>query len=1103
MKKKYTYKDLTKEIRSLRYFKELHSLLQSYSAPLNVRHLHGSLKSFTIAALWEEQARPLIIFAPDRKAAEDMYFDLSLAIDKEHLALLAEPEKTLHTSSEILTEPLVWLADGLSRMQTHPNTIAIAVPEIFSMIIPKPESINSSRIEIFKGQTLSRDELVMQLSLNGFERKDYVAMQGDIAVRGGIVDIFPVGWENPLRIEFWGDDVEALRCFDTLSQRSISEHKSVEFISNIFNEITETDHAALLDYINPESVIVIDEPDMLEQKEQMPSISVNFKTIFFNKLGNADVQVRSNPQPQIKSSIKSLNELIDNYFNKHGRIFLTAEGAIHLNRFRDMIENSGAIESEFRSEDALAPAPPKEITASIEWLDNSPSAGWELADSGLALFTEHQVFSRLRTRTERPSRAKSGGFTIKELKQLNIGDFVVHDDKGIGRFEGFKSITMGGAVNDCVRLAFADGDVLYVQINFIHKLQKYSSQEGNVPKLTKLGSGEWARKKAKTKKKLKDIARDLIKLYAMRKAQAGFAFHADTVWQKEFEASFIYEDTPDQATTTEEVKRDMESRTPMDRLVCGDVGFGKTEIAIRAAFKAVQSGKQVAVLVPTTVLAQQHYLSFSDRLENYPVKVAPLSRFVGTSTQKETLDKLETGRVDILIGTHRILSKDVKFKDLGLLIIDEEHRFGVGSKEKLRQLKATIDTLTLTATPIPRTLNFSLMGARDLSVIETPPRNRLPIYTEIMEWNNKEIVKAINREIERSGQVFFVTDKVGDIDKITRDLQMLMPTLRFGIAHGQMSTKELEKVMEKFVSKKLDVLVATKIVESGLDIPNANTIIINRAQNFGLAELYQLRGRVGRSNRQAFCYLLIPPVKTISTNTLRRLQAIEEFTDLGSGFQLAMRDMEIRGAGNLLGAEQSGMIIEIGFELFNKILDEAVSELREEEFAELFEGKLERKPRMFKNEDLVIDLDADAFIPPEYIQSDTDRFYFYKKMYNTVRFDELSAVVDELTDKYGKYPPNVKNLIFAVKLRIALLDTGFVKLTLKHSYLLVEFPPKENKEFYERALPVVMDFIQGDERCLLKQSDEKLELGVQLGRRDEAVEFVWRLKNLMLSEFSE
>ena len=738
----------------------------------------------------------------------------------------------------------------------------------------------------------------------------------------------------------------------------------------------------------------------------------------------------------------------------------------------------------------------------VHWLDTALSSGFYMPEHRLAYFVENEVFARARnSKSNNIKTAK--GITLRELKQLQIGDFIVHEDKGIGKFDGFQSIQIGGSHQDCLRMIFADNDILYVHLNYIHKIQKYSAAEGVLPRLSKLGSTEWIRKKDRTKRKLKDIARDLITLYAKRKMQKGFAFPLDTTWQKEFEASFIYEDTIDQAKTTNEVKKDMESEIPMDRLVCGDVGFGKTEVAIRAAFKAANAGKQTAVLVPTTILAQQHYFSFTDRINRYPVTVDVLSRFRTKIEQKKIIENLKENKIDILIGTHRILSNDIEFKNLGLLIVDEEHRFGVGAKEKLRQLKSNVDTLTLTATPIPRTLNFSLMGARDLSQMETPPRNRLPVETEINEWSIEYVSKIILKEIKRGGQVFVVNDKIMGLDKMMIDLQMALPSIRFAEIHGQMPPIHIEDVMQGFIEKKFDVLLATKIIESGIDIPNANTIIINNAQNFGLAELYQLRGRVGRSNIQAYCELLIPNTSHLPTKALRRLLAIEEFSDLGSGLQLAMRDLEIRGSGDLLGAEQSGFISEIGFELYQKVLEEAVTELKQEEFSNIFEDENKNQMPKFNNSEINIETEADAYFPPEYLEDDTERFNYYKSLFEVQSNSELKSLVNEIEDRFGKLPEQALELIFVVRLRVAALNTGFTRIQLKQNEIILEFPPQENNEYYDKVFPIVLETLQLFDDMQLSQTKNKLTLRKQLGNfeendieshRNEAIDFLWKLK---------
>ncbi len=1083
----------------LKFINELSEIIDSGKRQITVKTLSGSLKAITIAALWQKKKKNFLVIVPDVHDAEDWQQDIRLFINEENIAFLSEPLNKIHYSDEGIDENLAWLIDGLATLQKNDFSISIATPGILKIQIPKKDEIIKHRLTLAKGQSIDFLEFTNLLRMNGFDLKEFVNSQGDIAIRGGIVDIFPFGWDNPLRIEFFGNEIESIREFQPQSQRSITEHKQIEFLDNIYQPSRTVADSNIFDYLNDDTIVILDSPDTLESSIDDWTQVNKFRTLMINKLGEADVKVNSANQFQYHGSIKDFASELRRLAGMNIKLVLSAQGKIHLERFRELVENG--IEMPDNKDQTEMPylADAGKTHDSITWLDDTFTHGFLLTEEKLAVFTEHEIFDRYRTRTSRKGKTNGNGISLKELMQLKIGDYVVHIDKGIGKFDGFRSVKLGDSLQDCVKLLFAEGDILYVNLNYINKIEKYSAKEGVIPQLSKLGSSEWLRKKARTKKRLKDIARDLIKLYAERKKQPGYSFPADTIWQKEFEASFIYEDTPDQAQTTIEVKKDMESETPMDRLVCGDVGYGKTEVAVRAAFKAVQTGKQVAVLVPTTILAQQHYMTFVDRLSRYPVNIAVLSRFRSKKEQNVIVDKIKKSQIDILIGTHRLLSKDVGFQDLGLLIIDEEHRFGVGAKEKLRQLRTNVDTLTLTATPIPRTLNFSLMGARDLSIIETAPRNRLPVYTEIIEWNDKLIKNAVEKEIERKGQVFFVNDKIHDLEKIAHNLQNLLPSIRIAIAHGQMNTSELEKVMEKFLARKYDMLITTKIIESGIDIPNANTIFINFANNFGLAELYQLRGRVGRSNTQAYCYLIIPPVKTLSSNSLRRLQAIEEFTELGSGLQLAMRDMEIRGAGNLLGPEQSGYINEIGFEMYHKILDEAVNELKIEEFSDLFRDSSKIKNSSFDNEDILIELNTDAFLPGDYVTSETERFRFYKKLYHVRDNEGLKDIVEELKDRFGKLPQQAEELIFAVKMRIAALSSGFVKISIKHDTLIAEFPSESDKNYYDNIFPMVVEQIHSIATAKLIQQEKKLALEVKIVKRDEAVEIIWRIKRTVLS----
>ncbi|MFW5701525.1 MAG: DEAD/DEAH box helicase [Bacteroidota bacterium] len=729
MSKRAPLSGLLEDLSKHRFVKEIGKLIDRQNE-VSIKTLSGSVKCASIAALRKSISGPIFIITPGSKEAETWHHDLRLMLGEDKPALLSPPDRHMRFVSETRQENYTWLVEALSKLISDPDAIAIAPVTVAAMMLPAPDDVISNHSVIRKGQKIEFEDFVRRLTAEGFERKDYVSDEGDLAVRGGIIDIFPIGWDNPLRIEFWGDEIDSIREFNPISQRSIREHTEADFISKLFHSANTELSASITEYLDMNTICVFDSPEASESEDINKDLWSKFRNIFINPLGEADISVKTSPQPKFGESVRNLSKELRRIAAYGGRIYLCAEGKVHLSRLNDLVMNAVTMTDEDGDETDLAG--PQKTLDRIIWTPETPAAGFYIQESNVACFTEHQIFGRLRSRDRRKSKA-AGGITIRELKQLEIGDYVVHDDKGIGRFDGFETVKMGESVQDCARIIYDEDAVLYVHLNYINKLQKYSAQEGIAPKLSKLGSKEWLRKKSRTKKKLKDIARDLIKLYAQRKAQRGYEFPPDNVWQKELEASFVYEDTPDQAKSTEEVKGDMELRTPMDRLVCGDVGFGKTEVAVRAAFKAVQAGKQVAVLVPTTILAQQHYMTFLDRLHRYPVLVEVMSRFRSRKLQKEIIEKVEGGRVDILIGTHRILSKDINFRDLGLLIIDEEHRFGVAAKEKLRQMKISVDTLTLTATPIPRTLNFSLMGARDLSVIETPPRNRLPVKTEIIE----------------------------------------------------------------------------------------------------------------------------------------------------------------------------------------------------------------------------------------------------------------------------------------------------------------------------------------------------------------------------------
>ncbi len=1087
----------------------------------HVRGISGSLMAFVAAYALERRETQLLLVVADEDSAEKLRDDCALILG-DHEVCLFSSNISHHAKLLDMTAPIAQI-ETLQKLSRGERVLVVASAEALANPIPPPQSFvdRSFTLEVSKEYIFGK--LLDRLSVLGFERKDFVEEYGDFAVRGGILDIFPFVGDNPIRLEFWGDTVDSIREFDVLSQRSIRDLRSANIVANLEqNQVeTSTPSSSITDYFAANALVFLVEPDLIRKEleelaneQGRPVNSVQpvfdrlerFQRIYHSTFDtSAAIQFDSHVQPATNGSIKHLIEHVARLFSSNTDVYITCDTKEEATRIQELIEEElTSPDSAEPSEKAGASDLDQEDfegsgTTRVglrDWHSNISKclltetlhSGFIYPSAGVALFTEHEIFGRLKRRGLQRKRAFKG-FSSKEVQQLRRGDFVVHVDYGVGRFAGLHKIKIRGVEQEVMKVEYAEKDTLYVNLNFVNRVQKYSSQEGHVPTLTKLGSPDWERLKGRARKKIKDIARDLIKLYARRKHEQGFAFAPDAHWQKEMEASFMYEDTPDQASATLDVKKDMESLAPMDRLICGDVGFGKTEVAVRAAFKAVMDGKQVAVLVPTTILAQQHYNTFLDRLGRYSVRIESLSRFIPKKEQTVILNALKERKVDILIGTHRILSKDVEFKDIGLLVIDEEHRFGVASKEKLRQLRATVDTLTLTATPIPRTLQFSLMGSRDLSIINTPPRNRLPIITEIAPVDWKLIREAILKELHRGGQVYFIHDRVQNMDEMLAILEKHVPEARIHYAHGQMKGHELEKTMLNFLEKKYSVLLCTKIIESGIDIPSVNTIIIHRADKFGLAELYQLRGRVGRSNVQAYAYLLTPPLSVLPKQTLRRLQAIQEFTELGSGFNLAMRDLEIRGAGNLLGAEQSGMIMEMGFEMYQRIVEEAVQELKEEEFKELVESKKgtvgdEKKIGVGSVAEAVIETDIEALIPDIYIESDGERLDIYRRLYKAISYEEVGELRGELKDRFGEYPMEVENLFLMVELKISASQLALSRLELNNREIVMTMPPAETASFYEstdgRVSPFqsIMNFAGAmkNYRLRLKQEGKLLKL---------------------------
>jgi transcription-repair coupling factor (superfamily II helicase) len=1110
--------EISRKISQSETFK--HFLIRLKNLPpgeiLHFKRSSGSFLAFMAAEIFKDLQKQVVLIASDQDRAETLRDDSALLIGEQDV--LYYGARPTHHAEAIDVTSSIGQIETLKTLTICKRILVVASPDSIAEKIPPPERFKEKIIDIDLKSNVDFPQLLVRLEEMGFERKSFVETYGDFAVRGGIIDVFPYIGDNPVRFEFWGNTVGSIREFDILSQRSIRELSSVSIVPDITAggiASASTLTASLFDYLNEDAIVIFDEPSLVERKMEEIACDEGTSIFGYNELfGRAsqfrrlvssniiadglkentvkeEIDFASTRQSPFHGSVALLVKHIRQLAEENITVYLASDTKLESDRLKELINEVITNPESFADTKNESTGLQSGDLSKIKpvYLPHTIHSGFVLPSAKLALLTEHEIFGRLKQRAL-VKRRRFRGFSEKEIRQLKPGDYVVHADHGIGEFSGLTKIKVGNIEQEVMKLLFLENDVLYVNLNFINRVQKYSSNEGHVPKLHRLGSAEWEKIKSRAKGKIKDIARDLIQLYAKRKNEQGTAFAPDTHWQKELEASFMYEDTPDQTRTTQDVKSDMENLSPMDRLICGDVGFGKTEVAVRAAFKAVMSGKQVAVLVPTTILALQHYNTFLDRLNRYTTRVENITRFKSKKEQSRIVDELTRGSIDIIIGTHRLLSKDIAIKNLGLLIIDEEHRFGVSAKEKLRKLKASVDTLAMTATPIPRTLHFSLIGARDLSLITTPPRNRLPIETDIIpaeegrrtQW--QVIRGAILKEIHRGGQIYFVHDRVQNIDAVAAQVKSHVPESRVHIAHGQMTGHQLEKTMVDFLEKKFDVLVCTKIIESGLDIPNVNTIIINRADRFGLAELYQLRGRVGRTNVQAYAYLLIPPLSVLPRPTLRRLQAIEEFTELGSGFNLAMRDLEIRGAGNLLGAEQSGFILEMGFEMYERVVKEAVEELKQEEFKDLLESNRLSVKGIVPKTETTIEADIEALIPDFYIESDSERLDVYRRLYSAVKEDDIRLMREELRDRFGEYPEEVENLLQLVEVRICASRAGFSKITLKDRKLTVTLPPETDEHFYGKVgdtdspFQRIMGKISNGEikNVFLKQQEKNLTL---------------------------
>jgi len=1042
--------------------------------PIWLKGLIGSSDAYVAHAIFLETNRSALFVLPSYEEAVFFMNDME-SISSANVLFFPSSFKKDFDFTQINSANVLLRAEVLSDLKNaiKPRFIVSYAEAMCEKVISK-DTLEKNTLQISIGELLSIDFINEFLSLYEFTRTDFVYEAGQFAIRGGIVDIFSFSHDLPYRIEFAGDMVESIRTFDPDDQLSVSHMHRITVVPNVQSKLLKDNNISFLDFIEPNTLFWIkdatflfdvaekglkkakslysgltDEDKLMHPEWLNPAFSFvepallrknadAFQVIECGKqfLYNPGLELKFNIRPQ-PSFNKDFLYLLENLKANvaHGiQNVIFADSPKQVERLYSIFEDL-AKGSTSTAEDLFAV------------LNLSVREGFIDDDLKLACYTDHQIFDRYYKYRLKKSYSRSQALTLKELRDLKPGDYVVHIDHGIGKYAGLEKIEVNGKTQESIRLIYADNDLLYVNISSLNRISKYTGKEGTEPKMNKLGTDAWEKLKKNTKKKVKDIARDLIKLYAQRKSKVGYSFHPDTYMQDELEASFIYEDTPDQVKATADVKKDMEAEHPMDRLICGDVGFGKTEIAVRAAFKAAADGKQVAILVPTTILAFQHYKTFKERLSDFPCNVEYISRFRSNKEIKETLERVKEGKTEILIGTHRIVNKDVIFKDLGLMIIDEEQKFGVSTKEKLKEMRVNIDSLTLTATPIPRTLHFSLMGARDLSIINTPPPNRQPVLTELHVFSEKVIREAIEFEIDRGGQVFFVNNRVKDIYEIAGMLKKICPDARICVGHGQMEGHELEDVMQKFIEGKFDVLVATTIIESGLDISNANTMIINHAHQFGLSDLHQMRGRVGRSNKKAFCYLLSPPMSTLSAEARKRLSAIEEFSDLGSGFNVAMRDLDIRGAGNLLGAEQSGFIAEIGYEMYHKILDEAVQELKEDEFSEVFQDE---KPRPFITF-TQIETDQELLIPDEYVSSITERYNLYAAISKLENETELEQFRKQLTDRFGPLPQQVEELMRTIRLQWLGKNLGFERMVLKQGLLKCYFISNQSSAYYETA----------------------------------------------------
>lgn len=1055
---------------------------------LSVKGLYGSLRAMFSVGIFHKLPKTYLFVLNDLETAGYFYHDINQLLDSGNVLFFPSAYKRAAKYGQIDAANEELRTETLSRLhgKTEP-LIIVSYPDALAEKTVSQKILQENTLRLSVGEHVDSPFVTEVLDSYGFKYVDYVYEPGQYATRGSILDVFSFSSEFPYRVDFFGDEIETIRSFDVESQLSKEKLTEIRLVPE-FGKSSSKD-AAFFDALPSDAIVGIEDMRWIESRVESileDELHIDLKDVDFVKADlltkaqfitalqpfrqlrfdakmmdtpDAVLQFKTSAQPLFHKNFELITDSLKHFLENGYSIYILSDSEKQQKRLQHIFEDRG---------DDIPFIP----------VNKTLHEGFSDETLKICCFTDHQIFDRFHKYSLKSDRARFGkiALTLKELNQLQPGDFVVHMDHGIGRFAGLVRLRIGEQVQEVIKLTYLNNDAVFVSIHSLHKVSKYKGKEGESPQLNKLGSGAWERVKERTKSKIKDIARDLIKLYAQRQQEKGFAFSKDTYLQTELEASFMYEDTPDQVKTTRDVKADMQNERPMDRLVCGDVGFGKTEIAVRAAFKAATDGKQTAVLVPTTVLATQHYHTFSGRLENFPVKVDYLSRARSAKEQKAILNDLKEGKIDILIGTHRLVEKDVQFKDLGLLIIDEEQKFGVSVKEKLKQLKTNVDTLTMTATPIPRTLQFSLMGSRDLSTIGTPPPNRYPVQTEVHTFDMEVIKDAVNFEVSRNGQVFIVNNRIQNIYELEALIKREIPGVRIAVGHGQMDPKKLEGVIADFVNHEQDVLIATTIIESGIDMPNVNTIIVINAQNFGLSDLHQLRGRVGRSNRKAFCYLLAPPLYTLSADSRRRLQAIENFAELGSGIHIAMQDLDIRGAGNLLGAEQSGFIADLGYETYQKILSEAVQELRKEEFADVY-AEVENARADAENfvDDVLVESDLELMFPVMYIPNDAERVGIYRELDNMETETEILDFTQRLEDRFGKIPEQGRELIRIVRLRRLAKSLGIEKIALKGGQMALFLISDAESPYYRSpAFDKLLMYVQAHPReCQLRETGKK------------------------------